>query len=65
VPNRRLEDRIRELCSKVVRAHDHELPSVISELKSALHEHNQRFRSLAAAKLLAAKRGLLKERRSA
>jgi len=48
---RPLEDRIRELGAKAVEARDHELEQVISELKSALHEHSERFRKLSAATL--------------
>jgi hypothetical protein len=48
---RRFEDRIRNLCAKVIAAHEDEVAPTISELKAALHEHNQRLRKLAAAKL--------------
>jgi hypothetical protein len=48
---RRLEDRIRELCARALRAQDSELGSVLSALQSALREHNDRLRKLAAAKL--------------
>jgi uncharacterized coiled-coil protein SlyX len=49
--SRRLEDRIRELCSKVVGVRDEELEPAIAELNAALREHNQRLRKLAGAKL--------------
>jgi hypothetical protein len=64
VPARRLEDRIRELCAKVLQARDAEVNSTLSELRSAMQEHTQRLRNLAASKLLHAN-GLNKERRSA
>lgn len=51
MPARRLEDRIRELCSKVVAADDAEFGSTFFELNSALREHSERLRKLAAGKL--------------
>jgi hypothetical protein len=51
VPSRRLDDRIRELCYKVISAGEGELEPLIEDLKSALREHNSRLRKLAAAKL--------------
>lgn len=48
---RRLEDHIRNLCAKVIAAREDEIEPAISELKSALREHNERLRKLAAAKL--------------
>jgi hypothetical protein len=47
----RLEDRIRELCAQAVSAQDSDLESIFSELQSALREHTERIRKLAAAKL--------------
>lgn len=51
VPSRRLDDRIRELCHKVVSASEDELEPLIADLKSALSEHNVRLRKMAAVKL--------------
>ena len=51
VPSRRLEDRIRELCSRALSASGAELEPLISELQAALREHNSRLRKLAADKL--------------
>lgn len=51
VPSRRLEDRIRELCARVLSASGAELEPLISELQTALREHNSRLRQLAADKL--------------
>jgi hypothetical protein len=51
MPLRRLEDRIRDLCAKAIAARDNDANSAISDLKSALREHNARLRKLAAAKL--------------
>ena len=53
VPSRRLDDRIRELCARVVSTQGAEMESTIAQLKAALHEHNERLRKLAAAKLAA------------
>ena len=60
---KRLEDRIRELCAKTVVARDHEFEPVIAELKSALHEHTEHLRKLAAVKLTSAKERLTQDRR--
>jgi hypothetical protein len=49
VPYRRLEDRIRELCAKTVTSDDTEFRSVMSELRSAIHEHVEKIRTLAAS----------------
>jgi hypothetical protein len=51
VPFHKLDDRIRELCAKVVAAEGDPLEPLISELKAALREHNNRLRQMAAAKL--------------
>jgi hypothetical protein len=47
----RLEDRIRTLCAHVVAAEEANLEPSLSELKAALHEHTERLRKIAAAKL--------------
>jgi Cdc6-like AAA superfamily ATPase len=39
-----LDDRIRELCAKVVAATDGDFREAMSELRSALHEHTQQLR---------------------
>jgi predicted negative regulator of RcsB-dependent stress response len=51
MPSRRLEDRIRVLCAKVVTADEGEFGSAFAELNSALHEHSDRLRKLAGRKL--------------
>jgi len=61
---RRLEDRIRYLCRKALTARDDDLGALFSELRSALHEHANRLRQLAALNLIIAKQALLSERRS-
>ena len=51
VSQHHLDERIRQLCAKVVASSDHDLGSSISELKAALREHNERLRTLAVAQL--------------
>jgi len=51
VPSRRLEDRIRELCTKAVDAETEDFQPVLEELKAALREHTERLRQLAVKKL--------------
>jgi len=52
VPSRRLEDRIRELCTKAVAAPGSaDFNEVMQQLRAALHEHANRLRQLAARKL--------------
>lgn len=48
---RRLEDRIRELCGKVVAVPEAEFNQTMRELRKALHEHVDRPRQLAAARI--------------
>ncbi len=49
VMNRRLEDRIRELCAKVVRMPDTpEWNKTLQQLTAALQEHARRMRKLVA-----------------
>lgn len=47
-----LDNHIRQLCIKVVRANDDDLEPAVSELKAALREHNDTLRKFAAAKLV-------------
>jgi hypothetical protein len=51
VPSRRLEDKIRQVCSlaKVVKSDDAWL--ILSELRALLHQHVQHLRLVAAGKL--------------
>jgi hypothetical protein len=55
-PRRRLEDRIRELCARALTAQESELDAILHALRSALREHAERLRKLAAAKLVSIKR---------
>jgi hypothetical protein len=47
---RRLEDRIRELCGKVVVVPEAEFNQTMTELRKALREHAHRLRQLVAAR---------------
>jgi hypothetical protein len=52
VHSRRLEDRIRELCTKAVAADGSaDFSEVMRQLREALREHANRLRQLAARKL--------------
>ena len=46
-----LQERIRELCAKALRASDPECEKVFRELRKLLHEHSDALRKLAAEKL--------------
>jgi hypothetical protein len=63
--NRRLEDRIRELCAAAIAAqNEDQLRPILLELKSALHEHGEKLKRTAVFKLVKQNEGL-QERRSA
>ena len=47
MPSRRLEERIRELCTKAITSEDTELPNVMSELRAAMREHVENLRRTA------------------
>ena len=51
MPFRRLDDRIRELCRQAVTADDASIAAVLSELRSAMHEHIQHLRKMAVQPL--------------
>ena len=54
MPQRRLEDRIQALVAQAVATQNvAELEGIIRQLRSALHEHANRLRKLAAANLVA------------
>jgi hypothetical protein len=61
--SRRLEDRIRDLCARVVSAKDpEELNLVLPQLKTAIHQAIERVRTKAVA-VLGSSRALPKDRR--
>jgi hypothetical protein len=65
VRTRRLDDRIRELCSDAVAAKDSpHVKSILSELQSAIHQYTSRFRARASA-ILKGRSDLPPERRKA
>jgi hypothetical protein len=49
---RRLEDRIRELCTRATTAREPELTTVLGELQGAIHEHVERIRKMAANQMI-------------
>jgi len=51
--NRRLEDRIRELCSRLSKAQNGEFARVLDELQAAMHEHALRIHNRTSATVLA------------
>ena len=52
MPSRRLDDRIRNLCAKLVGSSEcHDENQILSELKVSLHESIERLRGRAAAGL--------------
>lgn len=65
VPARRLEDRIRILCSKALAAQHSELDAIFLELNSALHEHTKRLRKMAVRRLASGEPNQPPERRCA
>jgi len=65
VVNRRLQDRIRELCALALACHDDdERDSILAELRSALREHTARIKRNAVLKLVEHEDGF-EERRTA
>lgn len=56
MPYRRLEDRIRELCTLAIGANTTNFAEILAELRSALHEHAEQLRRLAGQQLVLAKR---------
>lgn len=63
--NRRLDDRIHELCARAtVTRNDDELQLILAELQSALREHGKRMKRTAVGKLVKQDEGF-KEKRSA
>jgi hypothetical protein len=63
MPARRLEDRIRELCARVLYEKGPAWSKTVRELQAAIHEHGMRTSNLASAATLAGQFQLLRERR--
>jgi hypothetical protein len=63
MPPRRLEDRIRELCVRVLTAKESDWPETLMELRMAIQEHSLRVTNLASAATVAGKPDLIRERR--
>lgn len=53
--SRRLDDRIRHLCSQIAEASDGETEAILQELLSAVHEKIEHLRSLTTHQLLGRK----------
>ena len=65
MPKRRLDDRILELCNKAREPQSaHELETIVADLQSALHEHNERLRERVAARLAGRENSVSQERRA-
>jgi hypothetical protein len=57
--HRRLEDRIRNLCSRALETQDlQELCKVLEELRGAIHEHTRRLRKAVVVPLGQQRRGM-------
>jgi len=52
VPSRLLDDRIRDLCARIVSAPESEFAQLLRELQDALAEKTKSLRRMAARKLL-------------
>ena len=63
-PQRRIEDRIRELCAKTVAADDADLEQALEELSQLLHRTIEHMRK-GATTLLVERKALLEPRRRA
>jgi hypothetical protein len=63
VPSRRIDDRIRDLCTKVACSEGSDYEPTLSELKVALRQHTDRLRKM-AAETLAKKAAPFKDRRN-
>lgn len=61
--NRRLTDRIKELCERVQDHTEPQWDSVLRELQTAIQEHTQRLYNLSAATVLAGAPNSVRERR--
>jgi len=63
MPSRRLEDRIRELCARVVCENDPHWEEAVHELQRASHEHSLRLDNMTTAAVAIGKPEVFVERR--
>lgn len=63
MPNRRLEDRIRELCARALYERGRPCESVVHQLQLAIHEHTLRLANMATAATVGGKPEIFIERR--
>jgi hypothetical protein len=63
MPARRLEDRIRELCARVLYEKEPHWTSTLRELQVAIEEHMRRLSNLSLAVTVAGKPEVARERR--
>jgi hypothetical protein len=63
MPARRLEDRIRELCARVLYEKDPQWTVTLRELQLAIQEHIQRISNISLAVTVAGKPQFARERR--
>ena len=63
MPTRRLEDRIRELCARVVYETGSDWEKIVHELQLAIHEHILRVANMSAAATVGGKPEVFIERR--
>ena len=63
MPARRLEDRIREVCARVLYEKEPEWSATVRELQLLIQEHILRIANLATAVIVAGQQHLSRERR--
>ena len=63
MPSRRLEDRIRELCARVLYEAGTDWQKTVHQLQLAIQEHSLRLRNKAAAATVGGKPDVMIERR--
>lgn len=63
MPARRLEDRIRELCARVLYEQDPQWAATLCELQIAIQDHIQRLSNMSLAVTVAGKPEVARERR--
>jgi hypothetical protein len=63
MPARRLEDRIRELCARVLYAQEPEWSAIVHDLQLAIQEHLLRLANVTTAATVAGKPEVMQERR--